>query len=249
MGLVYPAMNKKLLYIALLLLPAWSANSQSLEVILPQGPVQGVVGREIRLPLTVRNNTNHTVWLRLQEVDREIGTSQQLYYCYGNDCDRDNIALRQARPAAFVHRLAPGRQTDFFELVLDAGLVAGQSSATVRIENVRRPDEYVEFELQFEIAELPREGLLYFSKTVELSDVYPNPARDVAIFDYRIKDDSKEAKIIIHNVLGSVAGEYKLNPFENQLKISVEQFNPGVYFYSLYIDNEGVATKKLVVRK
>ena len=148
-----------------------------------------------------------------------------------------------------IHKIMPGQTSESIVAVLESGLVASISSVTYRLTNVKHPNDFIDFEIQYDVTERPSEGLLYSSTNVDLTDVYPNPVTEFAIFDYQIKDDSKEAKIIIHNVLGSIAGEYKLNPFEQQLKVSVEDFNPGVYFYSLYIDNEGVATKKLVVRK
>ncbi len=58
-----------------------------------------------------------------------------------------------------------------------------------------------------------------------------------------------EQENIIHSVLGSVISEFNLSPYESRLSIPVIEYNPGVYFYTLYIDNEGVATKKMIVRK
>ena len=43
--------------------------------------------------------------------------------------------------------------------------------------------------------------------------------------------------------------EFILKPLEKELKIPTIEYNPGVYFYTLYIDGEGVITKKLVIRR
>ena len=60
---------------------------------------------------------------------------------------------------------------------------------------------------------------------------------------------SAEAKIIIHNILGSPIDEYSLPSAENRVKIRAESMGAGIYLYTLYLDNEGVITRKLIVKK
>jgi hypothetical protein len=67
--------------------------------------------------------------------------------------------------------------------------------------------------------------------------------------DYNIINDDIEAKIIIHNILGNAIEEYDLPAAENKVKIRAESMNAGIYFYTLYLDNEGVVTRKLIVKK
>ena len=249
MGTVHPMQLKKIVYIALLTLFGFAASAQSLEIVNTDANQKGVIGQDLRTVIKIKNISNKPVYFSISEVKKVIGSSQKSFLCINNDCDNGNIADRKGNISKYVRKLMPGETDESIVAVLESGLVQGISTISYQVFNIKQPADYAQIEIQYEINELSDEGLLYSSKTVDLSDVYPNPVTDMAVFDYRIKNDSKEAKIIIHNVLGSVAGEYKLNPFEQKLKVSVESFNPGVYFYSLYIDNEGVATKKLVVRK
>ena len=249
MGEVYPMKSKKITYIALFTLFGFAASAQSLEIVNTDANQHGIIGQDLRTVIKIKNISDKPIYFSISEVKKIIGSSQKSFLCINNDCDDGNIAKRSGNIASYVRKLMPGETDESIVAVLESGLIQGISTISYRVFNVKRPEDYVQIELHYEIKELSDESFLYSSKTVDLSDVYPNPVTEVAIFDYTIKNDSKEAKIIIHNVLGSVAGEYKLNPFERQLKVSVENYNPGVYFYSLYIDNEGVATKKLVVRK
>lgn len=249
MGEVYPMQNKKVLYIAAFLLSGIVASAQSLKTVDIDTIPKAYIGHDIRTTLKVKNTSDKTVYFTVTVLKQQIGSSQSLYLCVDNDCKNKNIAQKNAKITDLVHKILPGETNESIVAVLESGLVRGVSSITYRVSNVKRSNDFIDIELQYNVEDLPSEGLLYSSLAVDLSDVYPNPVNEYAIFDYKIKNDSKEAKIIIHNVLGSIAGEYKLNPFERQLKVSVEDYNPGVYFYSLYIDNEGVATKKLVVRK
>lgn len=224
-------------------------NGQSIKVVDTNPIQQGYIGEEIRTTLHVKNVSAEPVYYRIVEVKKQIGSSQQSLICINNDCFKDNIAKQDEKSSGLIRKLNPGETDDAISVVLEAGLIEGIGTVLYSIENIKNPADRVEIEFQYEVIEATENGLLYSSKNVDLRDVYPNPVTETAYFDYTIKNDSKEAKIIIHNVLGSIAGEYQLNPFEQQLKVSVEKYNPGVYFYSLYIDNEGVATKKLVVRK
>jgi len=249
MGKVYPVYFRKVAYIVPFLLLGFVASAQSLKTMDINIDSKGFIGQDIRTILKVKNTSDKTVYINISVIKSQLGSSQVAYLCIDNDCEDRNIAQRGITKSDLVHKIMPGELNESLIVVLESGLVQGLSSITYRISNLKQADDFIDIELHYEIEERPSEGFLYSSKTVDLSDVYPNPVTETAIFDYKIKNDAKEAKIIIHNVLGSVAGEYKLNPFEQQLKVSVEDFNPGVYFYSLYIDNEGVATKKLVVRK
>ena len=249
MGRVRPMKSKMIAYIALFTLFSFAASAQSLEIVNTDANQHGLIGEDLRTVIKIKNISDKPVYFSISEVKKVIGSSQKSFLCINNDCDNGNIAIRKGNISNYVRKLMPGETDESVVAVLESGLVQGISTISYQVFNVKKPEDNVQIELHYEIKEISDEGLLYSSKTVDLSDVYPNPVTEVAVFDYKIKNDSKEAKIIIHNVLGSVAGEYKLNPFEQQLKVSVENYNPGVYFYSLYIDNEGVATKKLVVRK
>lgn len=235
--------------LTILMMLGIASVAQSLRLVDTNLNQNGIVGKDIVTDLKIFNNTDKPIRYRVYEISKNIGSSQVNLICFGEDCIKGGAISRRDMDPLLTRTVKPGETDSSISIILESGLVQGVSSITYRIENVDDPADFTTFEVNYEVNEFSDEGLLYSSKNVDLSDVYPNPVTEFAIFDYHLKDDSKEAKIIIHNVLGSVAGEYLLSPYESQLKVSVEQFNPGVYFYSLYIDNEGVATKKLVVRK
>ncbi len=76
--------------------------------------------------------------------------------------------------------------------------------------------------------------------------VYPNPATDVAHINYDVEGNS-EAKLELHNMLGSKVKEIKLDASQNKFDLSVRDLNPGVYFYTLVQNDKAVTTKRLVV--
>ena len=90
---------------------------------------------------------------------------------------------------------------------------------------------------------------IYTSRHITVYDVYPNPAVDHANVAYKLNNDAVQSKILVHNILGNIIGEYALSSMETQIRINTEDLNAGIYFYTLYVENEGVMTRKLIVKK
>jgi hypothetical protein len=82
-----------------------------------------------------------------------------------------------------------------------------------------------------------------------MHDVYPNPAVESAQIDYKIHETKPSYTVVVRNLLGNIVGEYPLDPAEVKLKMRTEDLNAGIYFFSLYIDNESVMTHKMMVKK
>lgn len=81
------------------------------------------------------------------------------------------------------------------------------------------------------------------------SAAYPNPARSQVSIDYALNPESRNAKISIHNLLGSVVKEARLNDLSGKLTLDVSDLNEGFYFYSIIINNEVLETKRLVISR
>ncbi len=99
------------------------------------------------------------------------------------------------------------------------------------------------------LSEKADDNWLYVSDQVTISNIYPNPASDNASFNYIFYDTQISVKVVVRNVLGSIVGEYTLPAQERQLTLPVDRFIPGVYFYTLWVNNKSVVTKKLIVKR
>lgn len=89
---------------------------------------------------------------------------------------------------------------------------------------------------------------LFADKNISISGIYPNPATDFIGFRYVMTNPNTVARIIIRNVLGSVVAEQILSPNERLVRISVENFVSGVYFYTLSVNDKNINTKKFLIR-
>lgn len=86
------------------------------------------------------------------------------------------------------------------------------------------------------------------NEVITVSNIYPNPSTNFVNFDYYLPSQTKQAKIVIHNILGSIVGQYELKQ-DNKIKISVNDLKSGVYFYTITVGNKNLATKKFIVRR
>jgi hypothetical protein len=216
--------------------------AQSFEVSSLQDSYNGFIGESIKAPLRLKNTSDKAITLIIRNVDAQIGSSQRNYFCLDNNCLDHKVE-------DFIVKIEPGQVMNNFQVVLDAGLVSGESSLRYVAFNKFNPGHVVEFDLNFIVEEKPEKQNLYSSRLITLHDVYPNPVVDQAVVDYKMNNDQVKAKIVVHNILGNVVGEYSLPSSENFVRVRTDDLSAGIYFYTLYVENEGVITRKLIVRK
>jgi hypothetical protein len=235
---------KILLSTALILILTLNCWAQSFEVVETKQVFKGRIGEKIKAQIPIRNLSNEPLHLVVKRLGKVIGTSQKTYFCWDDQClttDQEQLPISK--------HLGSLETTNKFESVLEAGLVPGISSVKYLIYNRDNPSESLVYEVNYTIEETLDRKSLYSSSDIRLNDVYPNPVTEYAIIDYFLINNDVKAKMVFHNVLGSIVSEYELGPFENKLKVNTSDFNSGVYFYTLYIDGDGVVTHKLIVRK
>jgi hypothetical protein len=80
-----------------------------------------------------------------------------------------------------------------------------------------------------------------------ISDAYPNPVSTDFSVSYHMNSFAKSA-ITITDVLGKKVKEVKLSEKEGVVTINTTQLREGIYFYSLIVNNQVTATKKIVIR-
>ena len=233
---------RNLLLLAMGMMISWSAFAQSFEVAGLQDSYKGYIGEAIKAPLRFKNTSDKAITLIIRKVDAQIGSSQKNYFCLDNNCLDNKVE-------DFIVKVDAGQVLNTFQVVLEAGLVSGESSLRYIAFNKFYPSHSVEFDLNFVVEEKPEKQNIYSSRFITLHDVYPNPVVDQAVVDYKVNNDHVKAKIVVHNILGNVVGEYSLPEMENFVRVRTEDLSAGIYFYTLYVENEGVVTRKLIVRK
>ena len=227
---------------------AWACTLQAQQGIEVLNDVnasyQGTISSEIKVPLRIKNNEDFPVYIYVKRVDNKIGSTQSANFCWGEECFEKSIDK-----LPISKKIDPGQISEDFTSILHTGLVGGFSTIKYQIYTRGNPSNVLEHEVIYTVEENTKSTTLYSSDALVMNEIYPNPVREFAFIDYTIYDSDTEVKIVIHNVLGSVAGEYKLDHLEKELKIPAKEYNPGVYFYTLYLNGDGVITNKIVFRK
>lgn len=235
-------MKKTLLLAFILIWVSISVRAQSFEVSGYLENHRGYIGDLIKAPIQIKNVSGKAITLVVRKDDSQIGSTQRSLICPEGNCDAGH-------PDDLTLRLEAGQTSHNLALALEAGLVPGYSTVRYVILNKSNHLDAYSFDLNFSVEEKPVKNDLYSSRFITIHDVYPNPVSDFAHIDYRLLTDKVKAKIVIHNILGSAMSEYELPYLDNRVKIRAEEFTAGIYFYTLYLDNEGVMTRKLIVKR
>jgi hypothetical protein len=233
---------RRILWLCFLCFLVFELKAQSFEIGQLDEVYRGYIGETLRVPLKFTNTTDKPLTLIIRRVSSNLGGTQKNYFCLNDDC------LDQRVEDAVI-RLEPRESLDDFVVALDAGLANGISSVKYIVFNRYNSSESFELDLNFAVEERSAKQDIFTHPQIVLHDVYPNPVVDYAYVNYNMANDDVAAKIIIHNILGNAIEEYNLPAAENKVKIRAESMNAGIYFYTLYLDNEGVVTRKLIVKK
>jgi hypothetical protein len=234
-------MHKILLVPVLLFVSLW-AHAQGFEVSGIQEGYKGLIGETVRVPVRIKNTTDKPLVLLIRKVQSQIGSTQKNFFCLDGNCHEDKME-------DVTIRLEAGQMLNSLHIALEAGLVPSVSMVKYLVINKFNSSQYFEFDLNFSVEEKPDRQNIYQSRYVTVKDVYPNPSVDHAYVDYSLTSEHVKAKIRVHNILGNIVGEYDLTPHETLVRIKTDDLNAGIYFYTLYLDNESVMTRKLIVKK
>ena len=215
---------------------------QGFEIAPIQESYRGMIGETIKAPLRFKNTSERPITLIIRKVYEQIGSTQKKYFCIDNNC-------LDAKVEDYILKVEPGQTVTNFYVALDAGLNQNESTLRYLAYNKSNPGQSLEVDLNFSVEEKPDKATIYNSRHITVYDVYPNPAVEIANLAYKLTSDQVKAKILVHNILGNIIGEYALSSLETLVRIKTEDLSPGIYFYTLYVENEGVMTRKLIVKK
>lgn len=230
------------LLVAIMIFTGTCLYGQGFEIAPLQDSYKGLIGETIKVPLRFKNNSDKPISLIIRKVTEQIGSTQKKYFCIDNSC-------LDSKVEDYVLKVEPGQSVNNFYVALDAGLNRNESTLRYLAYNKANPNQSMEVELNFEVEEKPDKATIYNSRYITVYDVYPNPAVEEAFVDYDLASDNVNAKILVHNILGNIIGEYALSSLEKKVRIKIEDQSAGIYFYTLYVENEGVMTRKLIVKK
>ncbi len=225
----------------LLVLPCLGV-AQQVNVLNEVIDFSGEIGSSHRKTVILQNESNQPKTFLLKNLRGGIGSSQKVRLCFGDLCLDPKKDL-----AKISIKLGPGEiYTDFY-LEFEMGIAETKGSFDLFFANAENIRENFVVEARYEVLSVPKSEFAH--KDVRLSDIYPNPSNRIAQLDYELINPKARARITINSFIGNPVAEYDLDPERNSLLINVSDFQPGVYFYTLFVENKNIVTKKLQVKK
>lgn len=216
--------------------------AQGFDLIDRQENYQTTISETLKIPLKIKNNTDRPQFYIIRKSNNDLGGTQKGYFCLDRNC-------LEAGMDEFSKRVEAGETLNGLYYMLETGLVTGQNNLKFEVFVKGNPQGLIQHQVNITVDEHRTKSFVFQTKDITIQDVYPNPVSDQAFIDYKIHTESMKAKVVIHNILGSSIGEYELSNSENRIKILTDDFAPGIYFYTVYLNNNGVLTRKLVIRK
>lgn len=227
------------LWLSLAFALLWTfSKAQQFDITYTSESVKAHIGETVQNSFRIRNNDTKTLTLIIRKLPSALGSTQRSLLCLNNTCSEE-----------LTIKLEPGQTISDLLVSFYTGLSAGLSTSRFIVVNKNNQSETLEFDMNFSIEEYEDRKSIYTSPFITLHDVYPNPAVESAQIDYKIHESKPKYSVIVRNLLGNIVGEYPLNQAESVLKMRTEDLNPGIYFFSLYIDHESVMTHKMMVKK
>ncbi|MCH7408882.1 T9SS type A sorting domain-containing protein [Belliella sp. DSM 111904] len=224
----------------LLLFPLYS--EAQVRVLSERGEFIGKIGATQRKSIIIQNESNAKKDYILRFLRGNVGTSQKVKICVGDQCYDPTKELSKIKIS-----LKPGELVTDLYLEFDLGIIETKGNFELHFANTENNKDIFIVESVYNVSN-PENNLDKTNhKDIAIGDVYPNPSNRVAHLDYEYKNKNALAKISINSFIGNPVAEYKLDPSQSTLVMNIEGLRPGVYFYTLFVENKNIVTKKLVV--
>jgi Secretion system C-terminal sorting domain len=233
---------KHFLILTLALLSFNFGFGQTFELVDKQETYLVSAGQTAAISLKIKNNSEKAQFYIFHKVKDETTISRKGYFCLEKKCLEPDIT-------EFSKKLEPGEILQNLVFSLETGFLSGSHVLKFEIFPFGFPQQVIEHIVTVNIEDRSAKTRVFASREITVHDVYPNPVTDLAFIEYSLHDDQVKAKVVIHNILGKYLGVYELPPSETKVRLQTEELPSGVYFYTLYLNNEGVLTRKLIVRK
>ncbi len=219
-------------------------EAQQIRVLSEDLQFSGDLGSSQRKSIILQNESNQSKTYLLKNIRGNVGSSQKVRICIGEQCFDPKRDLAKVKISMKPSEI----MTDLY-LEFEMGIVETMGSFDLFFVNPENIRETFMVEARYSVSNPDKKIDEFDYKDIKLSDVYPNPSSRIAQLDYQFNNPKVKAKITINSFIGNPIAEYELDPESSSLSINVSEFKEGIYFYTLFLDNKNIVTKKLQIKK
>jgi hypothetical protein len=193
--------------------------------------------------ILVTNTSSSAISYKIRRTIQTMDAADQTQFCWGGLCYGFTT-----NTSSMSLTINPGDTIDFvengFHAIFNAGPAVVNRSVYYKIYDASNFSDS-------SVVTIMYNGVAGINDVVKadgnISNAYPNPASSMVTMKYDMNEFAGKGKIVFTDMLGKKVKEVELTDKQGTAKISVAEFNAGIYFYSFIIDDKSIATKKLVV--
>jgi hypothetical protein len=83
---------------------------------------------------------------------------------------------------------------------------------------------------------------------IMLGENYPEPFNQFTTIPYKLLDETS-GNIIVKDMIGKTVGNFAVSYNNNEVKINTENWQSGVYIYTLEVEGIQIFSKKMILSK
>lgn len=200
---------------------------------------------------SIKNTSSNSVVLYMRELEKNIAAGHKMNLCFAGECTPSPqgtlLGSREdtVRVAAGATLSGPALG---FHIQYYPQNKNGVSNVKYRIENWADSRDFVELDLKVTTVG----ASVSVNKTLsrpqaDLSNAYPNPATSSTEIKYQLPPHYKRAYLNVYDVLGKEVHKEDINDPNGKIELNLRNFNAGLYFYSLTVDDKKILTRRLIV--
>ncbi len=125
-----------------------------------------------------------------------------------------------------------------------------------RVFNERIPEKFIQFWLNNNNARLTSDNTENKSDNFNIKEgndtqisFYPNPASETVHIKYKLPENSNQAIVTIYNMRGEKINNYEINKGQEIINWDVTGLQNGLYLFTIIVNNNTIARKKLMIIK
>lgn len=200
---------------------------------------------------SIKNTSANSVVLYMRELEKSIASGHRMNFCFAGLCtpspqgtllgSRDDTV--RIAPGAVLSGPAQGFHIQYYPQNKN-----GVTNVKYRIENWADNRDFLDLNLKVTTTG----ASVGVSKTLsrpqaELSNAYPNPASGTTEITYQLPPNHKRAYLNVYDVLGKEIHREEIEEPNGKIGLNVRNYNSGLYFYSLTVDDKKLLTRRLIV--
>ena len=188
----------------------------------------------------ITNDSSGTIQVKVKKIEDYIVSGSINTFCWGQ-CFSPSTYVS---PNPLSINGGETNENDFYGDYIPNGN-QGTSIITYVFFDANSPDDSVFVTVLYQVN---FDNIFYSDiNTVNSFNVYPNPATDYVNICYYSKNNHSSAKIIIYNALGLLVKEIQINEKQKIITVSVNNWESGIYFYTLMVGND-ITAKKVIIK-